>query len=103
MRSILIVLSIAAFCSGCAGIDQRLEQAAETQGQLEATRTLPDLPAQCRRLIRSGVQTGDRLDTALLKTDAALARQHELTRLCAAWYDELREGFANDETPPGPS
>ncbi len=79
-----------ALLAGCAGTDH----AAEIKGQLEATRILPDLPGHCRRLIRSGVRAGERLDIALLKTDAALAQQHKHTRLCADWYDDLRSGFA---------
>ncbi len=85
--------------AGCAGTDR----AAEVRGQLEATRILPDLPGHCRRLIRSGVRAGERLDIALLKTDAALAQQHKHTRICAEWYDELRDGFARDKAYQGPS
>lgn len=89
----LVALSLI-FLTGCAGIDGRLGRASTSQGELEATQNLPELPAECRRLIRSGVRPNDRLDTALLRTDAALSQQHSLTRNCAAWYDELREEFS---------
>lgn len=97
-----LVVSSLIFLTACAGIDRRIDAAAEAEGQLEATRTLPDLPAYCREHTRSGVSRGDRLDTALLKTDAALAAEHERTRICAQWYDDLQEGFASDEIPEGP-
>lgn len=94
MKSMICALSMIGFLSACAGTEARLDAAAETQGQLEATRTLPDWPERCRQIIRSGVRSGDRLDVAVLKTDAALVRQQELARVCARWYDELRDGFA---------
>ena len=90
------------FLTACEGIDARLGAAATAQGELEATRLLPDLPPDCRQISRSGVQRGDRLDTALLKTDAALARQNARTGRCADWYDEIQAGFAGDQEAPGP-
>lgn len=88
--------------AACGGIDQRLERAAETQGQLEAATALPDLPEYCRQNTRSGVREGDRLDTALLKTDAALAEEHRRNAICADWYDELQAELASDESTGGP-
>jgi hypothetical protein len=57
--------------------------------EARAEQVLPDLPADCRRQSRSGVQAGDRLDVAVLKTDAALDRQNARTLRCAEWYDQL--------------
>ena len=87
--------------NACVGMEGRLDAAATVQGELEASRTLPDLHADCERVSRSSVERGDRLDTALLKTDAALARQNARTRRCAEWYAEVQEGFAGDQ-PAGP-
>jgi len=98
----LLAVSSLVFLTACAGIDERLDAAAEAEGQLEATRTLPELPAYCREHTRSGVRRGDRLDTALLRTDAALHAEHRRTDACAEWYDGLREGFASGEIPEGP-
>ena len=98
----LLAVLTTVFLTGCAGIDERLERAAEIEGELKATKVLPDLPAYCREYTRSGVRRGDRLDTALLKTDAALAAEHERTRICAEWYDEIQKGFASNETKAGP-
>ncbi|WP_165937725.1 hypothetical protein [Antarcticimicrobium sediminis] len=44
----------------------------------------------------SDVRTGDRLDVAVLKSDAALARQNARTVRCADWYDHLQEGLSTD-------
>ena len=95
MKSTICALLMIACLSACAGTEARLDAASEAQGQLEATRNLPEWPERCRQIIRSGVRDGDRLDVALLKTDAALVRQQELARVCSRWYGELREGFAN--------
>lgn len=98
MKSTICVLSMIGFLSACAGTEARLDAAAEAQGQLEAAREIPEWPERCRQIIRSGVRTGDRLDVAVLKTDAALVRQQELARVCARWYDDLRRGL-RDDTP----
>lgn len=97
MKSIPMALLIPIFMAGCGETDQRLGRVAKAQGVLEATRELPDQPADCRRIVRSGVRSGDRLDTALLKTDAALSRHHQITRFCADWYDALQDGFKNPQ------
>ena len=97
LLAVLSLISLAA----CGGIDQRLTRAAEAQGQLEAATDLPDLPEYCRQDTRSGVRVGDRLDTALLKTDAALAEEHRRNAICADWYDELKAGLALKEKTPG--
>jgi hypothetical protein len=80
---------------GCARTDlDRVQNAGAVIGRERAADApLPELPPDCRRQSRSGVVDGDRLDVALLKTDAALARQNARTRDCAAWYDELRAGL----------
>ena len=97
-----LAVSSLTLLAACGGIDQRLERAAEAQGQLEAATALPDLPEYCREHTRSGVREGDRLDSALLKTDAALAEEHRRTDICAAWYDELQAGLASGENTAGP-
>lgn len=98
---VLVGLSLT-FLIGCGATNSRLDAAAEAEGQLEASRTLPDLPAYCREHTRSGVRRGDRLDTALLRTDGALSEEHRRTDICAQWYDDLQEGFASGEIPEGP-
>lgn len=95
MKSMICALLTVGFLSACAGTEARLKAAAEARGQLQATRDLPEWPERCRQTMRSGVRDGDRLDVALLKTDAALVRQQELARACSRWYDELREGFGD--------
>jgi len=65
-------------------------------GEARAEQVLPDLPEDCRRLSYSGVRKGDRLDVAVLKADAALARQNARTMRCADWYDQLHAGLQQD-------
>lgn len=62
-------------------------------GEVRAAQILPDLPDDCRRLTFSGVREGDRLDVAVLKADAALARQNAQAVRCADWYDQLKAGL----------
>jgi len=93
MRSMLTALSTLVFLSACAGVEKRLAVAATKEGEIRASRSMPDYPPDCRRKARSSVQEGDRLDTALLKTDAALARQNARTGRCADWYDTLKAGI----------
>ena len=51
---------------------------------------LPPLPEDCRRTGRSGVRQGQRLDEALMRTDAALTAQNARTTRCAGFYDRIR-------------
>lgn len=67
-----------------------MRAAGAASGEVRAERSLPSLPEDCRRLSRSGVQEGDRLDVAVLKADAALDRQNARTARCAGWYDQLQ-------------
>lgn len=81
-------------CASCGPTDrEKVRKAAQSFGATNAKAALPELNADCRRVSRSGVELGDRLDIALRKADAALARQNARTRRCAVWYDELRAGF----------
>jgi hypothetical protein len=75
---------------GCATVDDQLKDAAGRQGVLAAGRSMPDLPADCRKRERSGVRIGDPLDTALIRTDRALGRANARVTRCAAWYDQVR-------------
>ncbi len=90
-----MALSMMACLTGCAGADRAIRDAAGDRAAIEETRALPALPSDCRRLHRSGVGAGDRIDVALLKTDAALVRHQAQTGHCAAWYDDLRAGWAD--------
>lgn len=72
-------------------VDDALDLA---EAERRAGRNLPDLPEDCRRRERSGVSEGERLDAALLRTDAALGRANARAARCAAWFDAYREGIA---------
>lgn len=88
---------IPVFLSACGQTDgARIQAAGEAVGEARAEQVLPDLPDDCRRLSYSGVRAGDRLDVAVLKTDAALARQNARTSRCADWYDQLKAGLQHD-------
>jgi hypothetical protein len=89
-----MVVLIPIFLTACARSDTRLTDAAGDIGRLRAADQLADLPSDCRRLAQAGVREGDRLDVALLATDAALDRQRARTVRCATWYDDLRAGIA---------
>lgn len=60
---------------------------------------LPDLPPDCRRKDRSGVEVGDRLDVAWLKAERALDRQNARGGRCAAFYDGVKETRARAAEP----
>jgi hypothetical protein len=95
----LLAASIPVFLTGCATSDlDRLTSAKVTEAQIanvEAmiaeARRVPDYPADCRKLERSGVRPGDRLDVAVLKGDQAIGRGNARAQRCAAWYDALRK------------
>ncbi len=93
------VLALTFLTSCAAPHTERLRRASEARGELEATRTLPPHPEDCSRLERSGVRVGDRLDTALRKADAAIARGNARVQRCAGWYGDLRAGFSGREGP----
>ncbi|WP_394689069.1 hypothetical protein [Hoeflea sp.] len=71
-------------------IEDALAVAEEVQ---EAARNTPEYPDRCRIKHHSGVTPGERQDTALVKTDNALARQHRQTDICAAWFDDWKAGI----------
>lgn len=81
------------------GVSARtIAEAGQVDVALEAARTLPDLPEDCREEERSGVALGERLDAAALRTDHALTRANQRVRRCAGWYDDLRDGRAAGES-----
>lgn len=82
--------------TACETVDKRLQLAAEQAGQIEATKQLPDYPADCRRRERSGVREGEPLDVALIRTDNALGRANAKLTRCASWYDSIKTGFAGN-------
>jgi hypothetical protein len=90
-----MALSILIFLAACGQTDlERIDAAAQTVGESRAADVWPELPADCRRTSRSGIQQGDRLDVAVLKADEALARQNARTIRCADWYDQQRADAA---------
>lgn len=80
------------FCAACAQTDaERIEAAGQIVGETRAAADWPEYPAECRRTSRGGIEAGDRLDVAVLKLDAALARQNARTLRCADWYAQQRD------------
>lgn len=103
----MLALSALIFSTGCATdramrlADARAEQAQaglveQAAGIAEAeragSRDLATLPEDCRRRERSGVSEGERLDAALLRTDAALGRANARIARCADWHEHYRAG-----------
>ncbi len=80
--------------SACGTIDRRLQDAAEQSGRVEAEKTLPAYPGDCRKRERSGVRQGEPLDVALIRTDRALGRANARVVRCADWYEDVKDGFA---------
>ncbi len=78
----------------------RLTAAGQTTGEARAADIWPDYPADCRRISRSGIVAGDRLDVAVLKADDALARQNARTLRCAAWYDSQQHSLLLQQENP---
>ncbi|WP_346908564.1 hypothetical protein [uncultured Roseibium sp.] len=62
-------------------------------GTVTARKSWSDLPDDCRRQERSGVRTGEPLDTALIRTDRALGRANARVRRCADWHDRVGAGL----------
>ncbi|WP_306147266.1 MULTISPECIES: hypothetical protein [unclassified Roseibium] len=77
--------------SGCITAEERALSAGQRMGQAAAeAEPDPALPADCRRLERSGVREGEPMDVALIKTDQALGRANARVRRCAAWHDDFQ-------------
>lgn len=83
--------------TGCQTAEQLALKSAAKAGEIEASKELPDYPDHCRTTARSGVQKGDRLDVALLRTENALNRQNGRTRRCADWYDKIKTDTSTQE------
>ena len=93
-----MVLWIPIFLAACGQTDlERIDAAAQAVGEARAADLWPDLPADCRRTSRSGIERGDRLDVAVLKADEALVRQNSRTLRCADWYDQQRADATGEE------
>ncbi len=85
--------------SACETVDDRLRAAAEQAGEVKATKELPDYPEDCRRTERYGVRPGEPLDVALIRTDNALGRANSRIVRCSGWYDQIKDGYAEDDGP----
>lgn len=81
---------IAIFLASCGTINTTLLEAGQRSGEVEASKQVSEYPEDCRRISKSGVKEGMRLDEALLRTDQALTNQNNRSRRCAEWYDELK-------------
>lgn len=92
MVSLILILLVA-----CGQTDrERIDAAAQSVGETRAAVVWPNFPVDCRRLSRSGILPGDRLDVAVLKADGALSVQNARTQRCAAWYDQQRANAASE-------
>lgn len=92
-------MSVLICCAACAQTDAaRLAAAGRSIGTARAgpaiAEALATPPDDCRRTARGGVQAGERLDVAVLRLDAALARQNARTLACADWLDATRTGLS---------
>ncbi|WP_353621055.1 hypothetical protein [Labrenzia sp. R4_2] len=86
-----MLLLVLLLLSGCATVEDRANSAGDRLGEAAAeAQPDPALPHDCRRQERSGVQEGEPLDVALIKTDQALGRANARVRRCAAWHDKYR-------------
>ena len=105
---ILLGLSIPLFSAGCttssaryADLKARAAVASLTDQALSISdqerqigRQIAENPEICSQVQRSGVALGERQDTALLKTDAALGRANAIIRACALYNQVYRDGIA---------
>jgi hypothetical protein len=85
--------------SGCAGskfadLTAREREASLIEKAIAAADTprvpLPDQPSECPKPEASNVKSGDRLDIAVVKTDAALDRANAKAKACSDWYDSIQ-------------
>jgi len=79
--------------NACTGADSRLQSALVQTRILEASRSLPAYPPDCRRVEHAGVRVGEPLDLALLRTDRALGRANSRVKRCSRWYDDIKTGI----------
>lgn len=101
----VLALSTMISVAGCGtDVERRLAaatrvsaDAAAVEGALDLARAerqlsalLPEMPADCRRSVLSGIAAGDRLDIAVLKADRALTIANARLANCAQWYADLR-------------
>ncbi|WP_420415142.1 hypothetical protein [Roseibium sp.] len=92
MLRLLIAVLTALSLSACATAERRAIEAGARLGQAAAQENPdPALPGDCRRRERSGVQEGEPLDVALIKTDQALGRANARVQRCAKWHDTFRQ------------
>lgn len=56
---------------------------------------MPQYPADCIKPETAIVRVGNRLDVALVATDAALDRANAKAITCSRWYDKVRQAHDN--------
>ena len=97
MPSTLTVLSISVLLTSCADNTNRIEKIGVAKAGLEASRQLPPLDPRCREEVAVDLKEGERLDSALMRANAAVNRANLNTRACAEWYDTIRACWAGSE------
>lgn len=90
---------ISGFSTACVNTsEERLAAAQKAKAEANVVDTalkrtpLPALPPDCRVQEKRPFNVGDRLDTSLLKSDAARQRGNARTARCAAFYDNVKAG-----------
>ena len=89
-----MVMCLLILLAGC-GTNDHLNKISELEAVIEQSRNLPDYPEDCRKTERTGITSGDRLDTANIKADQAVGRGNKRVIRCAGWYDDLKSARAN--------
>jgi len=95
MRNVIAFLMTVMLTQSCATADQRLAIAATTQGQIKAGVILPVYPDDCRdKEPHAEIKAGAEIRSTLIRERAALDIQNGRTDRCAAFYDDVKDGFA---------
>lgn len=63
------------------------------EAQLQASKTLPEYPEECRVKFAAGVEAGENPLIALRRYDITLSAANDRIITCADWYDEIKTEF----------
>lgn len=94
-----------AILTGCGTLDQRLTAASREIGREAAGVSLPALPPRCRELMpRVTPRTGEKWRAVQGRWQIVADSVDRRTSDCAAFYDDVRSGFAasSPSLPPSP-
>jgi len=100
----MVAASLLAILTGCGNLEARLSAASSEIGRQNAGVSLPGLPSRCRdKMPRVTPRAGEKWRAVQGRWEIAADGEDRRTRDCAAFYDDVKGGFARAAPPVSPN